>query len=401
MLNDRREIDCPRCHREVRDLSIDHRLSVNHCAACKLLWLDHDELEKIVGTAASENIKNSDVNDFDVEIEFSQNQENSLQCPRCQSLQLKFGRYKSIEYWQCVGCSGQLFNIGDIQELRQEQLRREKYVYPKAQNHEIREHKIGKNRDVIFSYTSSVSKIAIPLAIILGLIIDLRGGSSFVSLFRMLTHELGHSISAWLAGIPNYITPVYVGLLAYNTVMPIAFLISGILAFALLRWIQKTKKLQNRVEANIITIFLALLLAVQIYYSYIFTVEEKFMMFSLSGLLGEIIINTFLIVIFCIRSVPVSRWDFFRYPLMIYGAVNIVGFWMSWRKVVADPAMMPWGSALGGNEGDGDLAKLRDIHGFNADMIIKIVTKSISVCFIAIVAASASLWLRDCDDEEL
>ena len=86
---------------------------------------------------------------------------------------------------------------------------------------------------------------------------------------------------------------------------------------------------------------------------------------------------------------------------MIYGAVNIVGFWMYWRKVVADPAMMQWGSALGGNEGDGDLAKLRDIHGFNADMIIKIVTKSITACFIAIVAAGASLWLRDRDDEEL
>lgn len=401
MLNDLREIDCPRCHREVRDLSIDYRLSVNHCAACKLLWLDHGELEKIVGTAASEHFKNSDVNDFDVEIEFSQNQENSLQCPRCQSLQLKCGRYKSIEYWQCVGCSGQLFNIEDIQKLRQEQLSNEKYLYPRAPSAEISENKTSSHRSVIFSYTSSVSKIAIPLAMLLGLVIDLRGGSGMVYLSRVLTHELGHSISAWLAGIPNYLTPVFVGLLAYNTVMPIAFFISGILAFALVSWIQKRDKIQNQLEANIITIFLALLLSVQIYYSYILTVEEKFMMFSLSGLLGEIIINTFLIVIFCIRSIPVLRWDFFRYPLMIYGAVNIVGFWMYWRKVVADPAMMPWGSALGGNEGDGDLAKLRDIHGFNAEMIIKIVTKSITACFIAIVAASASLWLRDRDDEEL
>lgn len=103
-------IRCPLCHVQCDDFRVDHRLLVNHCAACNQIWFDHGELEIFSGL--SELI-------FQGVVDSSQeSQTSNATCPRCSDVQLIKCRIDHIYALTCNKCKGNLCKAADLSVLR-------------------------------------------------------------------------------------------------------------------------------------------------------------------------------------------------------------------------------------------------------------------------------------------
>lgn len=394
MIRDQKII-CPSCKGSVGDFIVDQRLTVNHCIRCGKLWLDPGEEQLMLGAGISDQLHSHSDSISAVVDDPTKTDEQQLNCPRCENSRLSQRIIQKSRYWRCDTCSGHLFDLATVQKIKKMNQAKTTHIARSAYQYNGKTEKINP---VVpqsgFLFHSAISRFAIPVVALLALLFVKMGGGIVLYLTGMIIHEIGHSAAGWLSGIPNIITPVMVWYFSFDTVYAVSIFLMAVFLWMFFLWIRKIGEIQDRIEFYLIALFLLALFLAQLFCSFSLSPERKYLFFNISGLLGEFAISAFFVIIFCFRSIPFPRWDFWRYPIMIYGMVHFVYVWLRWSDIFADHSLIPWGSAVSSDVGDGDLAKLRDVHGFTPDQILKVIAQTRRICLALILAGLVSLFLR-------
>ena len=103
-------IDCPRCFVKMDkvDAEVPHRqVTMDVCPNCKGVWLDRDELGKVLG--------NRKLSDY-LTKHIGTKTESPLVCPRCGSL-MDHEHAEDVEVDVCLNCAGVWLDPGELEEL--------------------------------------------------------------------------------------------------------------------------------------------------------------------------------------------------------------------------------------------------------------------------------------------
>jgi hypothetical protein len=139
-------------------------------------------------------------------------------------------------------------------------------------------------------------------------------------------------------------------------------LIFGLMVAALLAWFG-FHSWQERSRFGI-SLSVALL-SMQVAASWIIPTRFTAMFQILGGALGEIVIGALVLVAFHFPLPDRLRWDFWRWPALLPGAVCFAQALWLWLRAARDTSLMPWGSAIG-SAADGDMNRLVAGFGWSA-----------------------------------
>jgi len=206
-----------------------------------------------------------------------------------------------------------------------------------------------------FQYdTPLVNAAALPTAVGFALLVHLMGlGTTVFMTVGMWTHELGHAVAAWFAGILAIPLP-------FVTIWPSdersVLVILVVAAF----WIGLSAYgIRQRNRALILGA--GSLAMLQIWMTLVISPGRAFQWVIFAGMGGELILSTAMMLAFYQRF-P-WRWDFWRYLVLVTCSISYVHALLRWIGVSLGVMQMPRGSANGDNA-EGDVEKLLRTHEF-------------------------------------
>lgn len=199
-------------------------------------------------------------------------------------------------------------------------------------------------------------------------------------------HECGHAAVAWLSGYKAI--PLPFGWTNISSEKSL-FVYFGVLT--LLGLLFYTGKKESRVWP----MALAGLLAIAQFYLTWITSENTFdLLFSFGGVGGEFYLSTLLIVSFYFPLPAQWRWDFYRYPAVLFAGFTFLGSLWRWQQIKSGVQAIPWGTMLGGSgDAGGDMNRLVD-HGWSDQRIIDCYNSLGGLCLITIVSVYAYFFLK-------
>jgi hypothetical protein len=207
-----------------------------------------------------------------------------------------------------------------------------------------------------FEYdTPQVNALALPVALIVGVLAQLMGFEIFVfATTGMWAHELGHAVVAWLSGFVAIPLP-FVTLRASEdrnflgaTVLMLSIAAGGYFALRKRAWPLLALVAGLAALQGLLTLRLNPAQA------------TKWVIFA--GLGGELVLPTVWIAAFYQR-LP-GRWDFWRYPVLAASAVTLVRGVFLWTRVASGARAMPHGSMVG-SDSEGDVERLVRFYHFS------------------------------------
>lgn len=339
-------IVCPRCALKVAAFSPYPNLTINMCKSCGETWFDEGELAIYVGKPLDlppcakprPELKN----------------EHRLKCPVCRSADLFPWTAEEIEFVRCQGCNGILIALKEAQRL--------KHLFPLPSRKSVPVQKVGvETGDPLLFESPRLDIFAVPVALLIGISLSFFHGFTLIAWYvGMLFHELGHAVAGWLGGM-----------LAIPTPFAVTITMGRSVAFALLFLILWLLGLIGSINARsrILQVFFLTLIVLQIKMSFFMTSEQATEIHIAAGAGGEIAFAALLLGAFSYRLPRRLRWDFWRLPALMIGAMLFADVIILWIKIKMGRAAIPWGSAVGLSN-DGDMSRLRDVYGWTeADII--------------------------------
>lgn len=123
-------LQCPKCTKPLKKLSLEAELELEHCSSCKGYWLDQGELARSAG--AEEDFP-------DYALSMASDREVPFKCPRCESIKLLRVPYhpqradlKNFLYVDtCPNCHGIWLDAKELGEVR-EALKEDRIVQRKS-----------------------------------------------------------------------------------------------------------------------------------------------------------------------------------------------------------------------------------------------------------------------------
>lgn len=237
-------------------------------------------------------------------------------------------------------------------------------------------------RDPDTAYTQTLSlrvtAWSLPAAFALGLVArTLALPMLFVSPARVFFHELGHGVAAWSCSwralpLPIGLTVIIPGRSVW--VYCALSLASGAIVYLGVKfksWV---------FSVGAIGFFTALT-----YVTWWVAEPSQRLLVSFAGVAGEFIVAALCTVLFFTKFPPRLRWDFWRWPVLLLGAMVLVEDLRYWHSVSRDFSRIPWGGLYAD---DGDLTQLRNDHGWSA---LEITSRIMAVGWLAF-AASVTAW---------
>lgn len=200
------------------------------------------------------------------------------------------------------------------------------------------------------SFDMGVANVAaVPVALLVGWLISASGfGRLLGSLMGMPFHELGHASVAWLSS--RFAIPLPFFTIRYDE----QSLFVGLVVAAFLGWsAYQAAREGSRFAAAVPLVLLCVLLILSLAVS----ARRTLMWEILSGALGELSFSGFLLIAFFFPMTDRSRWDFWRWVILLPAAIVFTQALRLWRTASLDVTQMPWGSAIG-SESDGDMNRL-------------------------------------------
>lgn len=337
-------INCPLCQMPCTDFQFDHRLDVNHCNSCNTLWLDHGELELIVGTKKTDCYVNTNSSGL--------RNNSAAACPRCSDVQLSESRVNNFQALTCQKCKGNLISAPIISALRSSiaHKRHQFVTFPKHQHAGS-----SLNEDsLFFADSQSVRTFSIPVALLIGALSELSEIRILIWFFTNLFHELGHAFVKWVSGCVAIPLPFF-------TYWQNERSTSLILFFHIL-WTAGIWLALRLVSQILLAVFFVLLV-MQSVFSFLIPLEKINEIALLYGIGGEIIFGALLVSSFTWTLPRQLRWDFWRYPALLAGGILFASNAVNWLKIKHGIRSIPWGAVIG-EESDGDLARLRDSYNW-------------------------------------
>lgn len=201
-------------------------------------------------------------------------------------------------------------------------------------------------------------------------------------------HEFGHATVAWLGG--HQATPLPFGWTNVSEEKSL-FVYFGVLTlFGLLFW--AGAKEQRRWPMG-----LAIALTIiQFFMTWIMSADTFDMLLSFGGIGGEFYLSALLIISFYFPLPAYWRWDFFRYPAVLFAGFTFLGSLWQWRQIDRGLADIPWGSLFGGSAHiGGDMNQLHIVYGWSDQQIIGTYNSIGSVCVIVILSIYLYFFIRD------
>lgn len=207
-------------------------------------------------------------------------------------------------------------------------------------------------------------------------------------------HEMGHALVAWMGGrwaIPlGAIVPTAgMTLISYSRSVFFIFLFFSLL-FAGIYW-AFTK--QYRFHLNL----LLLIFGLSCFLTFGIDEMQLAAFISMAGILGEIVLSTFLIVSFYYNLTKRFRWDFWRFPALLFGTTAFTNTALQWYRIKNNLQAMPMGSAIsaeGARDMTGDLNQLI-LAGWSPGQITLIYWSFIKTCALIIITYYVSGSFRE------
>lgn len=199
-------------------------------------------------------------------------------------------------------------------------------------------------------------------------------------------HECGHATIAWLSGYRAL--PLPFGWTSISLEKSLFVYIGVLFLLGLMFY---SGKKENRRWPMVLAIALAL---IQFYITWLISPGTFQMLFSFGGIGGEFYLSTLLIVSFYFPLPTKFRWDFYRYPTVLFAGFTFFGSLWQWRQIKSGLQAIPWGTMLGG-QGDagGDMNRLVS-HGWSDQQIVDSYNSIGSICLIAIISIYIFLFLK-------
>ena len=133
----------------------------------------------------------------------------------------------------------------------------------------------------------------------------------------------------------------------------------------------------------------------QFYMTWIISADTFDMLLSFGGIGGEFYLSTLLIISFYFPLPEYWRWDFFRYPAVLFAGLPLVGALWQWRQIDRGLEAIPWGSLFGGADHiGGDMNQLSVVYGWSDQRIIDTYNGIGGICVIAVVSVYAYFFIK-------
>ena len=200
-------------------------------------------------------------------------------------------------------------------------------------------------------------------------------------------HEFGHATVAWMSG--RKATPLPFG---WTNIEPdrSLFVYFGVLTlFGVLFWSGYKEKRWWPMGLAIALTF------IQFFMTWGLSADTFDMLLSFGGIGGEFYLSTLLIVSFYFPLPEYWRWDFFRYPAVVFAGFTFLGSLWHWRQIDRGLEAIPWGSLFGGADHiGGDMNQLSIVYGWSDQRIIDTYNGIGSVCVIAILSVYLYFFIK-------
>lgn len=200
-------------------------------------------------------------------------------------------------------------------------------------------------------------------------------------------HEFGHATVAWLGG--HQATPLPFGWTAVGADKSL-FVYFGVLTlFGFLFWSgYKEKRWWPMGLAIALTL-------VQFFMTWIISADTFDMLLSFGGIGGEFYLSTLLIISFYFPLPAYWRWDFFRYPAVLFAGFTLLGSLWHWRQINRGLEAIPWGSLFGGADHiGGDMNQLSLVYGWSDQRIIDTYTGIGNICVVIILSVYLYFFIK-------
>jgi hypothetical protein len=326
---------CPSCA-----AALQANQAVLFCPACKLSLHERASLAYDLGLRPDES---------GLDVQVDRLAEPVGTCPGCQRGELRTGRMAGERVAQCSECGALWVGGPALARVRATLARRE------AARHPVAAEPVALESSTFEYDTPQVNALALPAALVLGVIAHLMGFEIFVfATTGMWSHELGHAIVAWLSGFVAIPLPfVTVRASEDRTLLGAGLLMLSIAAggyFAL------------RKSAWSLLTFLGVLAALQVLLTTTLNPAQATKWVIFAGLGGELVLPTIGMAAFYQR-LP-GRWDFWRYPVLAASGVTLVRGLFLWTRVASGARAMPHGSMVG-SDSEGDVERLVRFYHFS------------------------------------
>jgi len=359
---------------------------VELCPHCRGLFLDRQEIRKLVGRGS--------LADATEVVPLLLGEEVAMRCPTCvdpamQPLQLRAPT--TGELWQCRGCGGTWLPEGAFFVLaRALSGKREAASDKPATDRAEGVAKRGRSTPRLAHARSSFdvgleNLIGVPLVLFLSyLFCSTALGRMLASLVGMPFHELGHATASWLSSRIAIPLPFFTVWYDDQSVF------MGLVVASALTWLgYHAYRENNRFALGTAVV----LLIIQAIFTLALPAQLTLMWQILSGALGELLFGAFLLVAFHFPLPDRTRWDFWRWVAIVPGALCFTHAMKLWRTVVSDVSQMPWGSAIG-SDSDGDMNRLVQQFGWGANELAEFYLRTGYLCMTAIAVAYGYAFYR-------
>jgi len=275
-----------------------------------------------------------------------------------------------------------------------------------------------------------VAALALPIAVLLILLLDVTGLARWVPLINMGLHELGHSMTGWLGA--RFMLPLpYISTSGDPISSSVFLMLSAVMAFTGVRkdalWLQYLGGVlaaffgswfffdgRNPVIFLLLTagagalavsglwgrstLLIGLgvgLVLLQVFFTFLIGEDLYSTAFFFNGIAGEFLLGTLLTVSFYYRMPPLMRWESTRFLALLAGAFALTTNTLSWRRYAADPTTLPLGTAIGGRgDSGGDLNHLLNDAGWTVDVLAGNYLTLAAFCWLVVLGHYVAGLLR-------
>ncbi|MGA7122182.1 MAG: hypothetical protein WBY94_18915, partial [Polyangiaceae bacterium] len=228
---------------------------------------------------------------------------------------------------------------------------------------------------------------ALPAAFALAALATFAGGPMpvwiFVDLPSMVLHELGHAVTAWIAGrfavpIP-FLTVIRDGRSATTTVVVLGLACGA--AFA-----------GYRSRRPALIVFGAVLALLHVA-AFALSESQAREWFLFGGCAGHILFSTLLVVAFYVPLPDWLRWDFWRFAALLFGATGLLYAAKIWFPAARDASLVPMGSAVGDKK-DGDMSILVARFGWTPERLASVYAQLTLAGIVLVACVYAGVLVR-------
>lgn len=234
-------------------------------------------------------------------------------------------------------------------------------------------------------YHAKVNRYALPVCFIIAYLFQLSPALRTLTflMVRIPLHEFGHALVAIMGGrlafpIGSLIPTAGMALIG-ETRYPIISILVITSALLGARWGLHRKNL-------FITAMSSLLVLMTINFSFLMSNEALENFISFSGIAGEFVLGAVLVLSFYFPMTQRYRWDFWRYPILLAGALSFTHAYVQWTHIKNRLWPMPMGTAVsvdGAQDPNGDLNRLL-ANGWSENLIIESYLKVGKLCLLLI-----------------